>query len=197
MATQLGREKFEFLFRTNLQTIGGNYLQFSKQLATPLFNELRSKGMVPGFEAEVALKYNPYPDPRFSIYFDDVFWHLDRESMEETFDRIRARQGFSNLDHFLRGLIPNKPEALAAVCQFGELDSLLSGCGAKLIENEAKPAGTSLRKSGPPGFECYDRRIVKFHQNARETLSRHYQEFRACLFEERKRQKLLNCEHEW
>lgn len=196
-ATQIGREKFEFLFRSSLQTIGSSYVGFAETLAIPLFKELRKQGWVPGFEAEMALKYNPYPDQRYQIMFDDPFWHLDRESMEDTFDRLLARQRFSGLHGFLRGLIPKKPEALAAVCQFEQFGALLKGCSATILEKNSKIDGNLLRRSGPPGFEAYEGRAVRFKGDSEDALRRVYSEFRTCLFEERKRQKRQPKWDEW
>jgi hypothetical protein len=48
-------------------------------LAEPLFQKLQRDGMKPGFEAQAALEFNPYPHPMYRISFDDVFWHLDKE----------------------------------------------------------------------------------------------------------------------
>ena len=195
--TQIGREKFEFLFHSSLRTIGGIYVRFAETLAIPLFNELRKQGRVPGFEAEMALKYNPYPDQRYQIMFDDLFWHLDRETMEETFDRLLARQRFRGLHNFLRGLVPNKPEALAAVCQFEQFGALLKGCSATILKMDDTIDGNLLRRSGPPGFEAYEGRAVRFKGDSEDALRRVYSEFRTCLFEERKRQKYQRKWDDW
>ena len=196
-AARIGRAKFEFLFRSSLQTIGSIYVGFAETLAIPLFKDLRKQGWVPGFEAEMALKYNPYPDQRYQIMSDDPFWHLDRESMEDTFDRLLARQRFSGLHDFLRGLVPNKPEALAAVCQFEQFGALLKGCSAIILEKDSKIDGSLLRRSGPPGFEAYEGRAVRFKGDSEGALRRVYSEFRTCLFEERKRQKYQRKYGEW
>jgi hypothetical protein len=77
-AERIRRERFEYLFRSSLRVIAGVYIQFLVKLAKPLFVLLQDHGMVPGFEATAALKYNPYPDPRYRITFEDLFWHLDK-----------------------------------------------------------------------------------------------------------------------
>jgi hypothetical protein len=112
--TRIGREKFEFLFRASIGIFGSYYIEFEEALAFPLFKKLRDEqGMKPGFEADVALKYNPYPSPDYKIIFDDVFWHLKRETIEETFDRLLARHQFNGVHDFLHALFPK---------------TLLSGC---------------------------------------------------------------------
>ena len=82
--------------------------------------------MTPGFEAAAALKYSPYPDPRYRITFEDVFWHLDKESMEETFDRLLDRHTYGILKGFLRGYFETKPDALAAVCEYLTFPAMLA-----------------------------------------------------------------------
>jgi hypothetical protein len=196
-ATQIGREKFEFLFRSGLQTIGSTYVGFAEKLAIPLFDDLRKQGRVPGFEAEMALKYNPYPDQRYQIKFDDLFWHLDRESLEETFDRLLARQRFESLHGFLRGLVPSKSEALAAVCHFEQFGAFLKGCNATILDRDSKIDGNLLLRSGPPGFEAYEGRAVRFKDDSEDALRRVYSEFRTRLFEERKRQESQRKCDEW
>src|SRR5206468_9659357 len=134
-AERIGRERFEYLFRTSLRVIAGVYIEFLKQLAKPLFLLLRRDyGMTPGFEAAAALKYSPYPDPRYRITFEDVFWHLDKESMEETFDRLLDRHTYGILKGFLRGYFETKPDALAAVCEYLTFPAMLAETGAVLLK---------------------------------------------------------------
>src|SRR5260370_22442358 len=90
--------------------------------------------MVPGFEAAAALKYNPYPDPRYRITFDDVFWHLDKESMEETFDRLLERHTYGILQKFLPAYFESKPDAMSAVCEDASFSAMLERTGAVLLK---------------------------------------------------------------
>jgi hypothetical protein len=189
-ATRIGREKFEFLFRTSLQTFGSLYINFAETLAIPLFKKLQlENGMVPGFEAEVALKYNPYPDPRFNIIFDDFFWHLDRESLEETFDRLLTRQKFQNLKHLMQGLFPNKSEAIAVICEFVNMDEMFKGYNVAIQEGETQANWDQFRVGGS-GFNVFAGPAVHFLPNtdSRIKLNDAYSQFRIVFFDERKRQ---------
>src|SRR5438552_4572573 len=129
-ARTLGREQFEFQFRLHLRLTGSRFAEFEKLLAGPLYNRLRKLGMTPGFEAEAALTYNPYPDSRLKITFDDPFWHLNKESLEETFDRLLARQHFQALSRLLVAFFPTRASAVAAICEFSTLDSFWKGVEA-------------------------------------------------------------------
>ena len=78
----LVEEKFEFLFRSSIGTVGWYYIEFEQSLAFPLFRTLRDEqGMKPSFEADMALKYNPYPSPDYKIIFDDM------KSLRNSFER--------------------------------------------------------------------------------------------------------------
>src|SRR5206468_5643334 len=123
---RIGRERFEYLFRFSLRVIAGIYIEFLRRLAGPLFLLLSNDyGMMPGFEATTALKYSPYPDSRYRITFDDLFWHLDKESMEDTFHRLLERHSYGILKGFLRGYFESKPDALAAVCEYATFSAML------------------------------------------------------------------------
>jgi hypothetical protein len=189
-ATRIGREKFEFAFRTALREFGSDYISFAEILAIPLFKKLQSEdGIVPGFEAEVALKYNPYPDPRYNIFFDDFFWHLDRESFEETFDRLLARQKYQNLQYLIRGLFPNKSEAIAMICEFDKMEAMFKGCNVVVLETEAQ-IDWNLHRIDGSGFNVCAGRLIHFRDNSkvRDELNHAYSQFRILLFDERKRQ---------
>jgi len=189
-ATRIGREKFEFLFRTSLQIFGSLYISFAEILAIPLFKKLQSEdGMMPGFEAEVALKYNPYPDPRYNITFDDFFWHLDRESLEETFDRLLAREKFQGLEHLLRGLFQKKSEAIAVICEFDKMEEMFKGCNVVVHEGETQINWDQFRMGGS-GFNIFAGRVVHFlpDSDSRNKLDGAYSQFRIVFFDERKRQ---------
>ncbi len=206
-ATRIGRVKFEFLFRTSLRVIGSLYINFEETLAFPLFSKLRTEqGMTPSFEAEMALKYNPYPSSSHKIIFDDVFWHLNRETMEETFERLLARQYFSGLQSFLRGLFSNKKqEALACVCECETFDTMLKASQAVMLEKDSRTEDKLLCRSGSPAghaqgrmyFDVFEGRMVRFHDDSKEVFSRVYVEFRTRLFELRKEQRQRIKWEEW
>jgi hypothetical protein len=197
-AERIGRERFEYLFRSSLRVIAFVYVQFLAKLARPLFVLLqRDHGMVPGFEAAAALKYNPYPDPRYRITFEDPFWHLDKESMEETFDRLLERQTYRILKGFLRAYFEHKPDALAAVCEYATFSAMMQTTGAILLEqDDAVPDqlmchyqsawGTAF---GPVDFKVYAKRKVRFVSNSEKALADAYADFRSSLFEERRHQR--------
>jgi hypothetical protein len=159
------------------------------------------------FEAEAALRYNPYSDGRFRIVFDDPFWHLNKESIEETFDRLLARQHFNALSHLLVAFFDTRATALAALCEFVTFDSFLSGAGVSFLKGDEK-TDASLQCSGGWGnslfgsveFEAYDGRVLRIDAGSKETLASHYSIFRARLFEERKRQSKRPrwaCQNRW
>jgi hypothetical protein len=152
--------------------------------------------MVPGFEASAALRYNPYPDPQSRITFDDVFWHLDKESTEETFERLLDRASYSGVKCLLGAFFPrNWPAALAAVCEAADFATLLKASGASILaENETIegfPCG-AVNNSSPLGvirIEIYEGRRVRFSYGTGSIFPGIYEDFRRCLFDERKRQR--------
>lgn len=194
-AKTLGREQFEFQFRLHLRLIGSRFAAFEEQLAGPLYHRFRNElGMKPGCKAEAALTYNPYPDPRFKITFDDPFWHLNKESFEETFDRLLARQHFQSLGRLFVAFFSTRASAVAAVCEFSTLDGFFAGVGASFLrEGEITNApprcsgggGTGL---GSVGFEAYDDHIIRIDAASLLKLRGYYSAFREYLFEERKHQ---------
>ena len=205
---RIGREKFEFLFRSSIGTVGWYYIEFEEALAFPLFKKLRDEqGMKPSFEADMALKYNPYPSPDYKIVFDDVFWHLSRETMEETFDRLLMRPRFGGVRDFFRAVIPKKQEALTQVCELDTLDAVMERSKAVVLDGGSVPSGGLLHRSctntgygqahGRIFFDVYEGRQVRFQDDSREVLSRSYLEFRACLLEDRKQQRQPDKRQGW
>ena len=198
---RIGREKFEFLFRSSIGTVGWYYIEFEGTLAFPLFGKLRDEqGMKPSFEADMALKYNPYPSPnyKYKIIFDDVFWHLSRETREETYDRLLMRSRFNGVRDFLRAVFPKKQEARTHVYELDTLDAILERSKAVVLDASSVPCGGLLHRSFTHtgyghaleriSFDVYVGLMVRFHDNSREVLSRKYLEFRACLLAEQKQQ---------
>jgi hypothetical protein len=156
----------------------------------------REHGMVPGFEATAALKYNPYPDPRYRITFDDLFWHLDKESMEETFDRLLERHTYGILKAFFQAYFENNREALAAICEHVNFPGLLARSAAILLKQDeavhdqlmCHHRATWGTAFGPVEFEVYQNRKVRFLKDSDRMLGDAYADFRKCFFEERRRQ---------
>jgi hypothetical protein len=205
---RIGREKFEFLFRSSIGTVGWFYIEFWETLAFPLFRRLRDeKGMKPSFEADMALKYNPYPSSDYKIIFDDVFWHLSRETMEETFDRLLMRQRFNGVRAFLRAVFPKKQEVLMQVSELDTLDAILGRSNAVVLDESSVPCGGLLCRSNTHigyghalkkiFFDVYEGPKVHFHDDSREVLNHSYLEFRACLLEERKQQRQPDQRQGW
>jgi hypothetical protein len=154
--------------------------------------------MIPGFEATAALKYNPYPDPRYRITFDDLFWHLDKESAEETFDRLLERYTYAGLKSFFDGYFENKHDALAAVCEDMTFPVLLKRSGGVLLKDDEAVQNDQLRchysatwgtPFAPVDFEVYTGRKVRCKKNSDRMLADAFDDFRRCFFEERKRQR--------
>ena len=178
---RIEREKFEYLFRSNLRVIASVYIDFLRKIASPLFVLLqRDFAMVPGFQAVAALKYNPYPDPRYRIVFDDVFWHLDKQSIEETFNRLLERPTFGILRGFLPAYFQSKSDALAAVCENTSFDAMLERTGARLLRpggvveeqlmcRTSAMCGTAF---GPVKFEVYQGRKVRFSEESETKFKR-------------------------
>jgi hypothetical protein len=195
---RIGRERFEYLFRTSLRVIADVYIQFLTKLARPLFGLLqRDYNMVPGFEAAATLKYSPYPNPRYRITFDDVFWHLDKETMEETFDRLLERHTFQILNAFLFAYFKSRANALAAVCEDTSFAAMLERTGAvrlkpgQVVEEQLMCRHSAIWGTafGPVKFEVYEGRKVRFLDGTEGKFAEAYGAFRKCLFEERKRQR--------
>ncbi len=199
---RIGREKFEYLFRSSVATIGHSYISFENILAFPLFKMLRDEqGMKPSFEAEVALKYNPYPDPKYGIRFDDVFWHLSRETVKETYFRLLTRQRFSGLRDLLRSLFDKVGEAVDYVGKCETFDALLKEANVGILTGNPKPGGrfkgrfnaNSYPKFGLPArtgsFVAIEGRRIFFSGAAQSVLSDVYVEFRAALKEARQQHR--------
>ena len=194
-AERIGRERFEFLFRSSIRLVAGVYIQFLTKLTKPLFDLLkREHGMLPGFEANAALKYNWYPDPRYRITFDDVFWHLDKESTEETFDRLLERHKYAGLKSFLQGCFENQRDALAAVRKDITFASLLKSSGTVVLKGDENVPDDQLMchyiaGSGSPftpvDFKVYKQRKVRFANDTEERLTAAYAHFRNFFLEER------------
>lgn len=199
---RIGRERFEYMFRISVLTIGHSYISFAKRLAIPLFEKMRREGMTPSFEAEMALKYNPYPDAKYGIRFDDVFWHQTRETTEETFSRLLARQRFSGLGDFLRVLFDKADEAIDYVRKCETFDALLKDASVVILTGNPEWDAATFRgrfnansypelgrQSRTGGFVAFVGRKICFQDAAESVLRDSYLEFRAAFDEARERQR--------
>lgn len=199
---RIGRVKFEFLFRSSIETVGHSYISFEKLLAFPLFKKLRDEqGMKPSFEADVALKYSAYPDPKYNIYFDDVFWHLNRETMKDSFLRLLARQQFDALKTFVRLLFDKIEDAIECVTKAETLDALLKSAKATILSENQKPdtkfkgcfeKNTFIELGRQPRrikLDAFDGRKIRFYNDSQNVLSDVYIEFLAALKEARQQQR--------
>lgn len=199
---RIGREKFEFLFRSSVATIGHTYISFAEILVLPLFKKLRDEQkMKPSFEAEVALKYNPYPDPKYGIRFDDVFWHLSRETEEESFGRLLMRQRFSGLRDLLRALFNKVGEAIDCVGKCETFDGLLKEAKVVILTKRPEPGARFIGRFNANSYPelgqrvrtgsfvaLADRRIL-FSDAAQDVLRDTYVEFRVAVKEARQQQR--------
>jgi hypothetical protein len=199
---RIGREKFEFLFRSSVATIGHTYISFAETLVLPLFKKLRDEQkMEPSFEAEVALKYNPYPDPKYGIRFDDVFWHLNRETVEDSFCRLLARQRFSGLRDLLRALFNKVGEAIECVGKSETFDGLLKEAKVVILKKHPESGARFIGRFNANSYPELGRRVrtgsfvaladrrILFSDAAQSVLSDVYIEFRAALNEARQQQR--------
>lgn len=199
-ARNIGREKFEFLFRTSIRMVGGIYVEFLNRFAEPMYWKLIKDGMAPGFEAKAALEFNPYPDHRYNITFDDVFWHLDKESIEETFDRLLVRQSYGVLQSLFRGLFATRAAALTAICRDATLEVMLQTNKVVLLQNQQVATGYPIAAfSGLSALplvrairvQVYQDKSVRFEQNCFSLCADIYCDFRNALFAERDRQRRI------
>lgn len=202
---RIGREKFEFLFRSSIATVGHSYISFEEILAFPLFQKLQDEhGMKPSFEADVALKYNPYPDPKYNIRFRDVFWHLSRETMEDSFCRLLARHRFAGLGDLLRSLFSKVGEAIDCVGKSETLDALLNEAQVVILTENPEPGAVfkgrfnanSYPELGRPvrqgHFYAFAGRKIRFCEEAQTVLGDVYLEFLTAFRAARQQQRQPN-----
>jgi hypothetical protein len=202
---RIGREKFEFLFRSSVGIIGHFYIEFEQMLAFPLFKKLRDEqGMKPSFEADVALKYNPYPDPKYKIQFDDTFWHLNRETANESFFRLLARQRFNGLKSFLRPMFAKMEDAIDCVAKCETLDALIKEAGVTVLgENETPDTifkgrcdvNAFLESGKQPKrikLDAFEGRKVRFYDDTKNVLSAAFAAFAVAYREARQHQRKLD-----
>jgi len=190
---QAGRARFEAKFRTSLHLIGYNsYLSLNRVLVRPIFSRLLQLGYTPSFETRAALKFGPYPKQEDEIRLDDPFWHLDKESEEETFDRLLKRDQFSNFGTFFSGYFGSRRTALDALKVYASLDFLLQATDAVLLE--APDAGRELRSNfhakgdmnnNAGQVKVYQSHAVHFGDRSRLFLNHYYRQLRETLLAHR------------
>jgi hypothetical protein len=130
------------------------------------------------------------------VIFDDVFWHLNRETAEETLERLLARQKFNDLQFLLHGLFhQKKQEAIACIQKVETFDAMLNASRTIILEKDSQTESQLLRRSGK--CDVFEGRVVRFHHDAKVVFSRDYVELRARFFELRKQQRQRNTEQEW
>jgi hypothetical protein len=182
IVAKAGRARFESAFRISLSLIGQNsYLRFYRILVRPIFDRLRQLGHVPNFETRAALKFGPYPQQADRILLDDPFWHLDKESEEETFDRLIKRWRFRDFGPFFNGYFRARRPALEALKAYESLDLLLQSTGAEILpvpSSELKlysdfHAKGDMNSNGGK-VTVYEGKVVHFADRSRAFLNFHY-----------------------
>jgi hypothetical protein len=199
----LGRAQFEYQFRSSLQQIGSRYSEFERQLAGQLLSHLQASGMTLGFSAHAALSCNPYPPSNSRIDFDDAFWHLRRESVEQTFERLLARQCFSELGMLIEHVFDDRSAAIDAVVKYDDLSRLIGQeLRSRHIVGEEESAklnpalrlmfqirSSSFEPYGRIEFISYQDGILQIDQRSLAILSAHYLKFRSRFLDERSIQR--------
>lgn len=208
-----GRNDFEFCFRINMLLLAYNsYLHFAEVIAEPIFNYLVEKGRRPDFETEAAFRFNPYEYDGDERLLHDPFWHLDKETEEETFDRLLKRQSFWDLESFFssyyfKGAGYSKRSALNDTKEYDSFKALLIATGAVLLNEpdetlsfngsfSAKELG-SFSNQHP--VRMYADHTIFFGGRALEVLATTFNGFREAFYEHRelvKRSEELRG-HDW
>jgi hypothetical protein len=193
VVTKAGRARFESAFRVSLNLIGQNsYIRFYRILVRPIFDRLIELGHVPNFETHAALKFGPYPKQTDRILLDDPFWHLDKESEEETFDRLINRWRFLNFGTFFNGYFRARRPALEALKAYESLDLLLKATGAVLLDAPSSElrsysnfyAKGDMNNNGGK-VDVYEGKAVHFAERSRAFLNFHYGQFRQAFLTHR------------
>jgi hypothetical protein len=199
---KLTREKFEFLFRTHLCVVGSLMVSFHSELARPLMEMyVRENGMKPGFDAQAAITYNPYPSTDMNIVTDDAFWHLNKETAEETLTRLLARQRFASLRNLLVAFFRERNRAYAVVLKSSSFEELLANAGGRRLAPEEITDDGKLMYFGPGcgmgrnsiGFSAYEGGLLKADAENYQRFVDAYLSFLSTYKEERSRQSTGRC----
>lgn len=187
-----GRPKFEFEFRVGLKCVSSSFSALYKDVAAPLFSFLKSCGHQPGFEVMVAMSYGAYPKAAEHIHVKDYFWHLDKESSEETFDRLLERQDFGNLDTFFCGYFFKRRPALEAILNFETLGAFFTGTGGEVISAPLETDRLMSRFGAKGDFNnnggevmVFENRRVQFNGRSQHFIAAQYSAFRDAFLRHR------------
>jgi len=190
---QAGRAMFESEFRLALRLLAYNsYLHFFRLLAQPAFNRLLELGYLPSFETQAALKFGPYPKDGENISLYDPFWHLDKESEEETFDRLIQRQDYHQFSSFFSGYFFARRPALNALKKYATFDGFLKDTEAIILDlpDDGRRLRSRFGARGDMNFNggdvlVYENKAVYFGGRSRCFLSYYYEKFRTAFLEHR------------
>jgi hypothetical protein len=193
-----GRNEFEWCFRINMLLIAYNsYLHFAEIIAEPIFEHLLQTGYRPSFEVESALKFNPYANDGSDRLLIDPFWHLDKESEEETFDRLLKRQSFNHFDtffngYYFKGMGYSKRKTLNNLKEHESFEKLLDETGATLLTepDDSLKLGSSFGVREINSFQyysviVYENRVVYMEGKALQVLESTFKRFRHAFIEHR------------
>ena len=193
-----GRNEFEWCFRINMLLIAYNfYLHFAEIIAEPIFEHLLQTGYKPSFQVESALKFNPYANDGADRLLIDPFWHLDKESEEETFDRLLKRQSYDHFNtffagYYFKGMGYSKRKTLNNLKAYDSFKDLLDLTGATLLTkpDDSLQLGSRFGVREPHGFKyynviVYEKHVVYMEGNALEVLESTFKSFRKAFFQHR------------
>lgn len=193
-----GRNEFEWCFRINMLLIAYNsYLHFAEIIAEPIFERLLQTGYKPSFEVESALKFNPYANDGADRLLIDPFWHLDKESEEETFDRLLKRQSYSHFDtffngYYFKGMGYSKRKALNNLIDYESFEELLDATGATLLTepDDSHKLGSRFGVRETSSFKSYsvivyENHVVYTEGKALEVFESTFESFRHAFMKHR------------
>jgi hypothetical protein len=187
-----GRPKFEFEFRVGLKCVSSSFSGFYKDVAAPLFSFLKSSGHQPSFDVMVAMSHGAYPKAAEHIRIKDYFWHLDKETPEETFGRLLERQDFGNMDTFFCGYFFKRRPALEAVVNFETLAAFFIGTGGEVIPAPLETDRLMSRFGAKGDFNynggeviVFENRRVQFNGRSQHFIATQYSAFRDAFLKHR------------
>ena len=187
-----GRPRFEFEFRVGLKCVSSIFAGFYTDIVAPLFSFLKNCGHQPSFEVMVAMSHGAYPKAAEHIRIKDCFWHMDKESPEETFDRLLGRQDFDNLDTFFCGYFFKRQPALEAVVNFETLAAFFTGTLGEVIPAPLETDRLMSRFWAKGDFNynggeviVFENRCVQFNGCSEHFISTQYAAFRDAFIKHR------------
>ena len=117
--------------------------------------------------------------------------------MEDTFDRLLERHTYHILRSFLQKYFQSRHARSPRYVNTRVFGGMLTGTGAVVLKQDDVVEDRHLLVQhstiwgtafGPVKFEVYQGRKVRFGNGSDKKFTEAYADFRACLFEERKRQ---------